>query len=71
MVRQDDDLGIKFKRGEVARGDDGNRRVVMILGVDDEPIDLLLFDGADVREVLLEIHEAIEVALVGLRRTQG
>jgi len=35
VVRQDDDLNIKFKRGEVAPHDQGRLSVAMILGVDD------------------------------------
>ena len=66
VVRQDNDLDVKFRRGEVAPNDQGRLRVAMVLGVDDGPIDLVLFHGEDVRETLLEIREAVEVALTGL-----
>jgi len=66
VVRQDDDLDIKFKRGEVAPHNSGERQVALVLGVDGEPIDLVLFHGTDVREALLEVREAAELALMGL-----
>ena len=68
-VRTDSDLGIKFKRGEIAPNDTGHINVAMVLSVDDENIDLILFDsGESAREVLGQIREAAEQALEGLKK---
>jgi hypothetical protein len=39
----------------------------MVLGVDGEHIDLVLIHGAEAREALLQIREAAELALAGLK----
>jgi hypothetical protein len=67
-IRTDSDLGIKFKRGEIAPSDTGRINVAMVLSVDDENIDLILFDsGESAKEVLGQIREAAEQALEGLK----
>ena len=68
VVRTDHDLDIKFKRGEVAPNHEGRLSVAMILGIDDEPTDLILVHGEDAREALLEVREVVELALTGLKQ---
>ena len=66
-VRTDSDLGIKFKRSEIAPNDTGRINVAMVLSVDDENIDLILIDTGEAIEVLRQIREAAEQALEGLK----
>jgi len=57
-------LDVRFKRGEVTPNNDGDVKVAMILGVDSEPIDLIITCGReDVYEVLLRAREAVTFAM--------
>ncbi len=66
-MRIDNDLGLKFKRGEVAPNDIGEINVAIALNVGGENIDLILFDRGEAREVLAQVREAAEQALEGLK----
>ena len=71
-VRTVDDLSEQFKRGGVSELDAPNAEAVMvlILGVDGEPIDLILHDGESFMfDALTRAKMAIELALEGYARS--
>lgn len=66
-VTTDDDLSLRFTRGEVAKSnvEHSDALLAMCLGVDGEPIDVLVCSGEEVYEVLMRAQSAINTALAG------
>jgi hypothetical protein len=66
-VMTDADLAVKFKRGEVLRGDGGSIQVAMVLGIDEMATDRLDVSESSLsmRERLELIKAAVDLALEG------
>lgn len=69
-VSAEPDLGVKFQRVEVCRGNNlgSNARLAMVLRVDGGPVDVIECDGDvgwSLHDTLIAARAAIELALEG------
>lgn len=67
-VREDNDLELRFKRGDVIPANQGDIHVAMILGVDGEDVDVISVSGGGLEpaEILASARSAITRALDAL-----
>jgi hypothetical protein len=68
--KTDPDLGVRFKQGEVCRGDSGSIEVAMVLGIDEVTCDRIDISDSSLsmRERLELIKAAVDLALEGCPR---
>jgi hypothetical protein len=68
--RTDADLRVRFKQGEVCRGDSGSIEVAMVLGIDELTADRIDISDSSLsmRERLELVKAAVDLALEGCPR---